>query len=484
MNCGVYLDKTSHTKTIFRRSVMGESVSVSEKKTEVAKEDSTSKPQKSNYSQPVNSSIDRILFLQRTIGNQAVGRVIKSGALQAKLRIGQRGDIYEQEADRVAEQVMRTPEPCFSSKRRCTGKSTAIQRKCSKCKEDEEIRRKPLGNVFQTQGDGTPEVTLELEAEINALRGRGQPLPESVRSFFEPRFGYDFNQVRVHTDAKAAESARAVNALAYTVGQDIVFREGQYSPQTYAGRHSLAHELVHVIQQTSGCVASRHDMSRLATSNPNDRFEREADSIAERIIQNGNDSARITVLPTSSIQRQEESNPEDLVPTPSGGSGASIRPVFFCSKPVALGQRHAFFRIGSSEPGNPTFELEHDEYGDHCPCGIQGWPTRDYPEDRDATDARCISAPTITEACLLSNWATYPIGKYCALGPNSNTYARFLAERCGAIGLRPPGSVPGFDDSPPTAGTANPALDARVTFLPGACQTIDCDDDTCRRIYF
>lgn len=77
------------------------------KKLEVTKEERTSYVQKSNYSQPVNSPIDRILFLQRIIGNQAVGRLIRSEALQAKLRIGQHDDVYEKEADRVAKQVIR-----------------------------------------------------------------------------------------------------------------------------------------------------------------------------------------------------------------------------------------------------------------------------------------------------------------------------------------------------------------------------------------
>jgi len=79
--------------------------------------------------------------------------------------------------------------------------------------------------------------------------GSGQPLPPATRAFFEPRFGYDFSQVRVHTDAPAAESARAVNALAYTVGRNIVFEAGHYAPETNRGRSLLAHELTHVVQQ-------------------------------------------------------------------------------------------------------------------------------------------------------------------------------------------------------------------------------------------
>src|SRR5207244_11233244 len=82
------------------------------------------------------------------------------------------------------------------------------------------------------------------------LNSPGQPLDESTRAFMEPRFGHDFSRVRVHTDSQAAESARAVNALAYTVGPDIVLGADQYKPGTLAGRRLLAHELTHVLQQS------------------------------------------------------------------------------------------------------------------------------------------------------------------------------------------------------------------------------------------
>ena len=83
----------------------------------------------------------------------------------------------------------------------------------------------------------------------DVLGAPGRQLDRPTRSFFESRFGYDFGQVRVHADAKAAESARSVHALAYTVGRDVVFGAGQYAPDTTAGRRLLAHELTHVIQQ-------------------------------------------------------------------------------------------------------------------------------------------------------------------------------------------------------------------------------------------
>ena len=81
------------------------------KTTEVERENSASKTQKTEYSQSINSPVDQVLYLQRTVGNQAVQRLFKSGVIQAKLKIGEPEDIYEQEADRVADEVMRMPEP-------------------------------------------------------------------------------------------------------------------------------------------------------------------------------------------------------------------------------------------------------------------------------------------------------------------------------------------------------------------------------------
>jgi hypothetical protein len=121
-----------------------------------------------------------------------------------------------------------------------------VQRQTADEEKDEE------DETVQTKAspDQTPEVTPGIEANINALKGGGQSLNPATRAFMEPRFGHDFSQVRVHTDAKAAESARAVNALAYTLGKDIAFGATQYAPGTSQGRKLLAHELTHVIQQS------------------------------------------------------------------------------------------------------------------------------------------------------------------------------------------------------------------------------------------
>lgn len=113
----------------------------------------------------------------------------------------------------------------------------------------------PIRQQTTLQSAFVPTYSLEKsESEIppmvqNVLQSSGQPLDAAIRTSLEPRFGHDFSQVRVHTDERAAESARAVNALAYTVGQHIVFGDGHYNPAGPAGRSLLAHELTHVVQQ-------------------------------------------------------------------------------------------------------------------------------------------------------------------------------------------------------------------------------------------
>jgi hypothetical protein len=218
---------------------MGERVQVAAKKPEVKKENLVSNTRKSDHSHSIRSPVDQVLYLQRTIGNQAVQRLIKSGTLQAKLRIGQPGD-KEQEADRVAEQVMRMPEPQAAS-----GGAPHIQRACPGC-EEEELKRQPIEEVEEelqrqqieeeeeelqtkTTSGSIPEVQPDIESHIRSLKGGGQPLSEKDRAFFEPRFGRDFSQVRVHTGVQAAEAARAVNARAFTVGRDVMFGAGYVS---------------------------------------------------------------------------------------------------------------------------------------------------------------------------------------------------------------------------------------------------------------
>jgi outer membrane protein OmpA-like peptidoglycan-associated protein len=223
--------------------------------------------------------VSSTLHLQRTIGNQGVQPLPQAeaenlrvdsgttasmrpaydfsripvhscapGGIQPKLMVNTPGDIYEQEADRISEHVVRIPEPQLQRACACGGK-------CADCRSQhpdeghERLQRKRTGPEDIGRATAPPIVHEVLSAP-------GQPLDPSTRGFMEPRFGHDLSHVRIHTDRKAAESARAVKALAYTVGNEVVFGEGEYLPRTLAGRRLLAHELVHTLQQNTSAESA------------------------------------------------------------------------------------------------------------------------------------------------------------------------------------------------------------------------------------
>ena len=130
------------------------------------------------------------------------------------------------------------------------------------------------------------------------LASPGQPLDATTRAIMEPRFGHDLSQVRIHADAKAAESARTVKAAAYALGTEVVFGEGQYSPLTLAGQRLLAHELAHTLQQTRGSAAG---VERI--SDPRDPAERDADRAANDVIA-GRDAGIEKAASAGTLHRQ------------------------------------------------------------------------------------------------------------------------------------------------------------------------------------
>jgi hypothetical protein len=222
-----------------------------------------------------------LLDLQRMAGNQAVGSLLRmlQPPLQAKLRIGQPGDAFEREADRIADAVVGMAAPRSGlpgieralggegggADRRCaccgsacganeagkpaaSGTAATVQRKCQ-CQKQDKDDELMQGN--EAPGEA-PRVPAGFTAELAGLRGGGgAPLSPALRGFFEPRIGHDFGAVRLHTGALAERSAEAVHARAFTLGNDVVFGHGEFAPDTPAGRRLLAHELTHVIQQTS-----------------------------------------------------------------------------------------------------------------------------------------------------------------------------------------------------------------------------------------
>ena len=147
-----------------------------------------------------------------------------------------------------------TPAINGNLQRKCAcGNHTQSGRECIQCKKAH------LG--LQRKAD-EPNKASDIQSIVHeVLHSSGEPLNSVIRNYFEPRFGHDFSQVQVHADTKAAASAQAENALAYTVGQDIVFGAGQYKPEASAGRSLLAHELAHVVQQSGigiSSVSERH----------------------------------------------------------------------------------------------------------------------------------------------------------------------------------------------------------------------------------
>jgi hypothetical protein len=229
--------------------------------------------------------------------------------IQSKLTVSQPDDAYEQEADRVAESVMRMPEaslsgaqPLPSGRPRVAACPVGeritpwVQRQTAGAEEEQEnetpgptetvTTKQVVGNPLQRQADAegpeqqpeeqleqeqereqsvpvqakrtarAPSVSPVLEASLNRTQGQGAALPAGPRRFFEPRFGHDFSRVRIHADGAAAQAAHHLNAQAFTRGADIYFGAGRYQPRSTSGRQLLAHELTHVVQQGAGQPAA------------------------------------------------------------------------------------------------------------------------------------------------------------------------------------------------------------------------------------
>ncbi|MCB1742230.1 MAG: DUF4157 domain-containing protein, partial [Gammaproteobacteria bacterium] len=218
-------------------------------------------------------------------------------ALQARLEVGRADDPFEREADRVADAVMRmsasepgrprahgptdspsvvpghppplarqiTPLATSSLQRRCARCDTGLDRKLGPNGEQEDelsraavVQRAAQGRGSQTSASPVdragstpaPSVNASLEQRIRRTRAGGEPLPDRIRQFMEPRFGADFSSVRVHHDRESNRLSHALNARAFAVGRHIYFNERRYRPDSDSGRRLLAHELTHVVQQT------------------------------------------------------------------------------------------------------------------------------------------------------------------------------------------------------------------------------------------
>ena len=215
--------------------------------------------------------------LQHDFSGVPIRRKAAAG-VQTKLTVGAVGDKYEQEADRVAEQVMRMPDPdeekavsepaSLSIQRLPLANNTSVHRQAEDVspeekeeKESPDLQRQDTTKDFAASEEDlvqakesvgeTSQITADIEERLATRRGKGEPLTETTRSFMETQFGQNFEQVRIHSDSEAARLSKTLRAQAFTHRQDVYFGSGRYNPESTSGRRLLAHELTHVVQQTA-----------------------------------------------------------------------------------------------------------------------------------------------------------------------------------------------------------------------------------------
>ena len=232
---------------------------------------------------PYSNRASTLLALQQTHGNHYVQRVVTG--IQAKLKVGQPDDKYEQEADRVAEQVMQMPEP-----------------------------------QVQRQRDDTH--AQQVMKHVQAEKGSGHPMDTETRTEMETAFGQDFGEVRVHTSAEANKLAKELGAKAFTSGKDIFFKEGAYRPGSEAGRRLIGHELTHVVQQERVTRAGQ-----VSAGQADDAFEQQAERTAEKVVHDQEASLKAIGAPPT-IQRSDEVVWSPWSPYRRGGSPGVATPFY------------------------------------------------------------------------------------------------------------------------------------------------------------
>ena len=204
-------------------------------------------------------------FSQHTANENICTESFYHFPLQRKLSVGAVDDPLEDEADNMADKVMRMPEPNFIQRKcaHCEEEEKAqrkplesfIQKKCAACEQEERAQRKPLASFIQKKETSTNNNVLasnNVSNRIQSTKGSGNVMPETTKSFMESRFGTDFSSVKIHTGNYASQLSKELSAQAFTVGNDIYFNEGKYQPESSEGKHLLAHELTHTIQQRNG----------------------------------------------------------------------------------------------------------------------------------------------------------------------------------------------------------------------------------------
>lgn len=345
---------------------------------------------------------------------QTTSATESAAPVQTKLTIGQPNDQYEQEADRVAKQVMSMAPPATPNIQRQAEEKQEevqtkplaqtitsivqrqevlegdepIQAKCESCEEEEQVQRSP---------NGVPQVQADLENRLNASKGGGSPLPNEVRSFMEPRFKADFSQVRVHTDGEAVQMNRELGAQAFTHRNHIYYGAGKVP----AKDELTGHELTHVVQQTGHSTGhlQRWDMDNAPIGDPErdpqlrdlrprtarQRYQEFIDN-AERYgmpvrflryvernygIASGGSDAVTPAINLMSLEEETLQSVEHISPMPPFGEGTGVQTIYHEST-------HAYFDLLSGEPAVSDVIRHGEAHYEEAP--LQGGGTGDDPE--------------------------------------------------------------------------------------------------------
>ncbi|WP_287360107.1 DUF4157 domain-containing protein [Moorena sp. SIO3B2] len=206
---------------------------------------------------PVSGQPIQRMPMFRGLSHELKGNWQQGNRVQAKLTIGEAGDKYELEADRVASEVVdRINTPVTSH----SNQPDSIQAQG----QQDELMRKPKLQLQSVEGGMA--ATPELESSIQQARGSGMPIALSIRKPMEQSFGADFSGVRVHNDAQSDQLNQSIQARAFTTGKDIFFRQGEYNPGSRGGQELIAHELTHVVQQTGGKIQCKSPSDSVPSS--------------------------------------------------------------------------------------------------------------------------------------------------------------------------------------------------------------------------
>jgi hypothetical protein len=283
-----------------------------------------------------------------------------------------------------------------------------LQRKCDKFRKKKGLLQR--SSTEQARPSAVPSIVHDV------LNSPGQALDSETNAFFEPRLGHDFSKVRVHTDAQAEESARSINAYAYAVGKNIVFGHNQYSPETENGKKLIAHELIHVLQQSKGPISSG-SIDKLSISDPNEESEQEAEIAAEQLI-TGNYEINGNIYPKCNF------NPHlvniklhrDDINNPSGQSQPSID--------MGNVEDWPDYVADPSDPGQTQSSIDLGN--------VEDWP--------EYAMIKLSKPPDIRQSNSMDCWAAASASWLRVTGIDPNSTREGLIEQFGAC-LLPDGSI-------------------------------------------